>query len=222
MADKCGFWNVLGRQGYLPVPRPHVHCGEHRSSSHLVEDVPNPWQGVAILDCHRVDFSVIHTKPDRSILLGDKEDRASPRRRGWSDDSHLEHLVNFFVCQMPLPVGNLVGSLMNWRSICVACHRVNFCSFQRAGDSKYLLEPLEQLVQGGFVPSKSPLCIYRTQVSLGPDVWGVWVNRVSPDQLVIRQGESVFVESVPAHNTVVDTIIYNEEFHQPYPRHIDL
>jgi hypothetical protein len=75
------FTNVTRSNFDLMVTRTKVDLGENSGSSQLIEKNVDSGKRVFVLDSHCIEWSVIHTQPQATIFLLDKESGTTPRRR---------------------------------------------------------------------------------------------------------------------------------------------
>jgi hypothetical protein len=75
------FRNVTRSNFDLMVTRMKVDLGENSGSSQLIKKNIDSGKRIFVLDGHCIERSVIHTQPQATIFLLDKESGATPRRR---------------------------------------------------------------------------------------------------------------------------------------------
>jgi hypothetical protein len=63
------------------VTRTKVDLGENSGSSQLIKKNIDSGKRIFVLDGHCIERSVIHTQPQATIFLLDKESGATPSRR---------------------------------------------------------------------------------------------------------------------------------------------
>jgi hypothetical protein len=81
MSGESGFRNVPRSNFDLMVTRMKVDLGENSGSSQLIKKNIYSGKRIFVLDGHCIERSVIHTQPQATIFLLDKESGATPRRR---------------------------------------------------------------------------------------------------------------------------------------------
>jgi hypothetical protein len=75
------FRNVTRSNFDLMVTRTKVDLGENSGSSQLIKKNIDSEKRIFVLDGHCIERSIIHTQPQATIFLLDKESGATPRRR---------------------------------------------------------------------------------------------------------------------------------------------
>jgi hypothetical protein len=75
------FRNVTRSNFDLMVTRTKVDLGENSGSSQLIKESIDSRKRIFVLDGHCIERSVIHTQPQATIFLLDKESGTTPRRR---------------------------------------------------------------------------------------------------------------------------------------------
>jgi hypothetical protein len=75
------FRNVTWSNFDLMVTKTKVNLGENSGSSQLIKERIDSWKRIFVLDGHCIERSVIHTQPQATIFLIDKESGKTPRRR---------------------------------------------------------------------------------------------------------------------------------------------
>jgi hypothetical protein len=75
------FRNVTRLNFDLMVTRMKVDLGENSGSIQLIKKNIDSGKRIFVLDVHCIERSVIHTQPQATIFLLDKENGATPRRR---------------------------------------------------------------------------------------------------------------------------------------------
>jgi hypothetical protein len=63
------------------ITRTEIDLGENSGSSQLIKKNIDSRKRIFVLDGHRIERPVIHTLPQATILLFDKEGGTTPRRR---------------------------------------------------------------------------------------------------------------------------------------------
>jgi hypothetical protein len=63
------------------ITRTEIDLGENFGSSQLIKKNVDSGRRIFVLDGHYIEWSVINTQPQASILLFDKESGTTPRRR---------------------------------------------------------------------------------------------------------------------------------------------
>jgi hypothetical protein len=77
--------NVTRSNFDLMITRTEIDLGEHYGPSQLIKKNIDSGKRIFVLDGHRVERPVIHTQPQATILLFDKEGGTTPRRRAWAN-----------------------------------------------------------------------------------------------------------------------------------------
>jgi hypothetical protein len=67
------------------ITRSKIDLGENLGSSQLIEENINARKRIFVFDGYRIERSVVNTQPQTTILLIDKECRATPRKRTWAN-----------------------------------------------------------------------------------------------------------------------------------------
>jgi hypothetical protein len=65
----------------LIITKTKIDIEENSGSSQLIKKNINSGKRIFVPDGHRIERSVIHTEPQATILLFDKESGTTPRRR---------------------------------------------------------------------------------------------------------------------------------------------
>jgi hypothetical protein len=63
------------------ITRMKIDLGENSGSSQLIKKNVNSGKRIFVLDGYCIEWSVIHTQPQATIFLLDKESGTAPRRR---------------------------------------------------------------------------------------------------------------------------------------------
>jgi hypothetical protein len=63
------------------ITRTKIDLGENSSSSQLIKKNVDSGKRIFVLDGYYIEWSVIHTQPQATIFLLDKESGTTPRRR---------------------------------------------------------------------------------------------------------------------------------------------
>jgi hypothetical protein len=80
-SGESGFRNVTRSNFDLMVTRTKVNLGENSGSSQLIKKNIDSGKRIFVLDGDCIERSVIHTQPQATIFLLDKESGTTPRRR---------------------------------------------------------------------------------------------------------------------------------------------
>ena len=56
-----------------------IKLGEVSSSSELGHEFRDQWEGILVLDCHGVEYTIVLNQPERAILLFDEEHQSGHR-----------------------------------------------------------------------------------------------------------------------------------------------
>jgi hypothetical protein len=80
-SGESSFRNVTRSDFDLMITRTEIDLGENSSSSQLIKKKIDSGKRIFVLDGHRIERSVIHTQPQATIFLFNKESGATPRRR---------------------------------------------------------------------------------------------------------------------------------------------
>jgi hypothetical protein len=77
----------------LIITRSKINLGEHLSTCQLIEQEVDAWQWVPVLDCHRIEWSIIDAQSQCLILLHHKESGAALWRGAWPDIPLIQELL---------------------------------------------------------------------------------------------------------------------------------
>src|SRR3954462_10837029 len=98
--SECCLGNIFFTNANLMITHTKVKLGEHFSTFKLLKKLIDVGKWVLVLDCLLVQWTVVDAKSVRTILLLDKKNTTTPRRRTWSDQTHtflfIELLLQFF------------------------------------------------------------------------------------------------------------------------------
>jgi hypothetical protein len=67
------------------IARSKIDLGEDFGTSQLIKGDINAGQQIFILDCHHIEWTIVNTHPQATILLFHKKSGTPPRRRTWAD-----------------------------------------------------------------------------------------------------------------------------------------
>jgi hypothetical protein len=84
-SGKGSFSNVARSNLDLVITRMKVNLREDFGTSQLIKKNIDSGKRVFVFDGDCIEWSVIHTHPQATIFLLDKESRATPRSRAWAN-----------------------------------------------------------------------------------------------------------------------------------------
>jgi hypothetical protein len=62
------------------IAQSKIDLGEDFGTSQLIKENINAGQPIFILDCHRIEWTIVNIDPQTTIFLFHKKSRAPPRR----------------------------------------------------------------------------------------------------------------------------------------------
>src|SRR3954468_24871323 len=111
--SECCLGNIFFTNADLMITHTKVKLGEHLSTFELLEKLIDVGKWVLVLDSLLVQWTVIDAKSVRVILLLDKENTTTPRRRTRSDQTQTLLFIELFLQFLQLIWSKLVRTLAN-------------------------------------------------------------------------------------------------------------
>jgi hypothetical protein len=63
------------------IARSKIDRGKYFGTSQLIKENINAGQGIFILDCHRIEWVIVHTHPQTTIFLFSQKERGFPKEK---------------------------------------------------------------------------------------------------------------------------------------------
>jgi hypothetical protein len=65
------------------IARSKINLGKDFGTSQLIKENINAGQRIFILNCHRIEWTIVNTHPQTTIFLFHKQSGTFPKRRTW-------------------------------------------------------------------------------------------------------------------------------------------
>src|SRR3954470_18790751 len=111
--SECCLGNIFFTNANLMITHTKVKLGEHLSTFELLKWLIDVGKWVLVLDSLLVQWTVIDAKSVRAILLLDKKNTTTPRRRTRSDQTQTLLFIELFLQFLQLIWSKLVRTLAN-------------------------------------------------------------------------------------------------------------